>query len=932
MIPPRLSACTVLAAALLAWLSPPARAETTASVPTTAASGVTLRVATPLSIMPQFGFLPVRVSVQNQSLRAGTWKLRFLTGNPAASTGALASEFEIAAAAGENTETWYLVPLADAAPRFTLGDRPDANAGPPPPIRLVTPPPSSTAEVETRAQSKLGYGTRLNWATRMERGDRPGELIGIAVATQTISQGLETPTGRDLPLGFDAEDAIDPITGWYNRRYVYKESVPDPSGGSFPKSSFWSAVSSSLTAESAAREALAATGLLLLAPGVHQTVEVGSIETGFAGRQQAWLTTFVQTGSPRLLPLPSGLSLPPGTIVNLHGTGRTGEVVRTVTFVEPASLVPPPEAEALAAGRADTSSEEARATLVRYGFLRPSPEVRVTQVFPGTGAFVLPPQHQGARVWFESGPASRLPKPLLGSLPPDTVSYLLPGARPGEAIRCFVVAPRVRLPAPTAASGAAPGTPSQLSVTVTGPGVLGAAVVTLPGLESPKPGLALPMAISTPLAGKLRQTLYNASMRGAPNLTPIDAERLPADWRFYAPYHLVFLGGAEYVALDPARKAALRDWVLQGGLLVVEPVAVYSRMDPPLLAPRVPLELRPLGAGMMVQLSYLLDDYLAPIELDDAEEPSWIKMAEPVDLLPLLRLHQPALTLPSDEALRQPVRSPDIGGEDSASDGKWAVVILAGFALLAGPANLLVFAPAGRRHRLFFTTPLLAALFAGVFVLSILVWQGFGGWGDRAAVVMLVPGEERAVVYQDQMAATTLLGRRGFPVAESAVMTNIAVEGYDATGRAAVLERTGGDSGGDWFRNHWGSAQHLRQIVPAKGGVVVRQGAMGSTVVESTLPTTLRGFVYLEFGNRVWYAAEVPPGQAVTLRRITVRRWPPVRPAGSPYLATVLATAAQLEPGRWIAHAGTNPIAPLPTLGAITWRDRVVFTGVAAVR
>lgn len=337
---------------------------------------------------------------------------------------------------------------------------------------------------------------------------------------------------------------------------------------------------------------------------------------------------------------------------------------------------------------------------------------------------------------------------------------------------------------------------------------------------------------------------------------------------------------------------------------------------------------------MITQLSYLLDDYLAPMDIDESipDQPVWVKMAEPVELLPLLRLHQPALTLPSDEALRQPRRSSEIDAADSAGDGKWAVVILAGFALLAGPANLLFFAPAGRRHRLFLTAPLLAVLFSGALAACIVIWEGFGGTGDRAAVVMLVPGENRAVVFQDQMAGTTLLGRRSFAVPDDAAMVNLAVDGFDATGREAVLERGDGAAGGDWFRNHWGSAQHLRRIVPTTGEVKVHPGASGAMVVESTLPTTLRGFVYLEFANRVWYAAEVPAGKPVTLRRINVRRWPPVRPSGSPYLATVLASTAPLEPGRWMARSGTTPIAPLPTLGSIKWRDDVVFTGVSEVR
>jgi hypothetical protein len=907
-----------------------ARAETAVTVPTGTGSGISLRLSTPLTVMPQFGFLPLRVSIRNQLARTGTWKIRLQAGSRVAPAGELASSLEISVDAGQARDAWYFVPLADAAPRFTLGERPATNARAQPVIRPAATAAPAAAAVEAHAQAKLGFGTRLSWSSHMERGDRPGELIGVATASQIVSSDAPPMPGRELPLGFAVEDAYDPVTGWYTRRYYYKEAVPDPAGVTAPIPSFWRAVNTSVTAESAARAVLAETGLLSVPAGVRQATLVGMIASGFAGRQAAWLTTFVQTGSSRVLPLQTGPDLPPGTIVNLHGTNAPGEVVRTITFVDPERLVPPTSEEALS----PDLLEEARATLLRYGFLRPIAGVRVTTEYPGSGGFALPEQHQGSVVWFEIGPAALLPAPFFGTLPPDTVAYLLPGNSPGEAIRCFVIAPRLHLPAPTAAGGAAPGDSSSFSVVVTGTGVIGAQEVTFPDLSSAKSGLALPIAVSSSSAAKLRKTLSIGGLRGTPNLASIAADDLPADWRFYSPYHLVFLGGAEYAGLDPARRAALLDWVVQGGQLMLEPVAEYSPLDPPLVEPRVPLEQRPLGAGMVTQLSYLLDDYLAPMDIDETipDQPVWVKLAEPVELLPLLRLYQPALTLPNDEALRQPRRWPGPSAADASGDGKWAAGLLVGLALLAGPANLLFFAPAGRRHRFLVTGPLVAAGGAAVLAACVVIWEGFGGTGDRSVVVMLVPGQDRAVVFQDQMAETALLGRRTFAVPETTALANIAVEGFDATGRGAALERRGGVAGGDWFRNRWGSAQHLRQIVSVGGRVAVRPGPGGTPVVESGLTATLRSFVYLETIDRIWYAPEVPAGVPVTLRRLNVRRWPPLKPAGSPYLATVLAATAPLAPGRWMARTDTTAIAPIPTLASIAWHDDVIFTGSADAR
>ena len=57
----------LLAAAALA------QADTTYNVVTTTGSGITVRLTTPLTMLPRFGFMPVRVFVENNSERDGTW-------------------------------------------------------------------------------------------------------------------------------------------------------------------------------------------------------------------------------------------------------------------------------------------------------------------------------------------------------------------------------------------------------------------------------------------------------------------------------------------------------------------------------------------------------------------------------------------------------------------------------------------------------------------------------------------------------------------------------------------------------------------------------------------------------------------------------------------------------------------------------------------
>jgi hypothetical protein len=913
-------------------------AESNVSVPTTAGSGVTLRIATPVSTLPRFGFLPVRIQVDNQADRAGTWQIRFQSGEPDTAAGTTASRLVLTAAAHERKDIWYFVPLSEVAPAFTLGAPPATAATGALRGRTQTAAAveslSTTAGVETRARSKLvvavpaaGSAGRWQWTSRLEPGNRPGENIGIATALQSISFNEAPLTGRDLPLGFDVVDRVDPITHWTERHFLYKESLPDPTGEAAPKSSAWSTLSSSVTAEATARQALADSGLLLALPGVTEAVTVSALTSGRTGGPVAWLTTFIQSGSSRVLPVQTGLAVPPGAVINLHASTQPGEVVRTVTFVEPDALVALEDKSAAdAAVGPAVAAASARAILMRYGYLRPQPGVEISPVPPAGTNFTMPAPHAGATMWFESGPKELLPAPVFGTLPPNTAAYVLPGATPGETLRCFAVGPPAKFSTPSdAAAGASGGSPAVLAMQVTGPGVLGAADVAFSGLIAGTPSLAPPLAVSRHLAAMLRQTLYNASMRGAMNLNPVDTLSAAPDWRMWSPFHGVLITQAEYEALDAAQRDALQSWVMQGGYLYLEPT-----VEGPLTG--VPLRVTRLGAGSITLLPWTLDDYLAP-PVYDPPTMNYVKVAEPSAFLPLLQLHSLALTLPAGDAMRPAplAASTPRYGTAGATMSRWAVALLAGFALLAGPLNLVRFAPSGRRHRMFLTTPLFAGACLAALA-GVAVWgDGVGGAGDRHAVVVMVSGESRAVVYQDQSSTTGLLARRGFALESGTLLTNLAVEAYDATGRATAFERDNGTAGGDWFRHHWGTAQHLRQVSAMRGGVAVRTTGAVPTV-ESSLPAALRDFYYVDARNQPWFVAEVGPGKAVPLARATVAQWPPLNPTGSKYLETVFTAAARVEPGRWLARGASSALAPIATLEGITWHDEVVFTGVAGDR
>ena len=64
------------------------------------------------------------------------------------------------------------------------------------------------------------------------------------------------------------------------------------------------------------------------------------------------------------------------------------------------------------------------------------------------------------------------------------------------------------------------------------------------------------------------------------------------------------------------------------------------------------------------------------------------------------------------------------------------------FAVLVGPVNLFWLADASRRHRLFWSTPLISVAASLLLVGVIALQDGFGGSGERVMATLLVPDEQ----------------------------------------------------------------------------------------------------------------------------------------------------------------------------------------------
>jgi len=176
--------------------------------------------------------------------------------------------------------------------------------------------------------------------------------------------------------------------------------------------------------ETAATAVLEPTGLLDTPWGVTETI---TTKNG--------VVTFAQTGSPGALIKPPAGSLPAGVLVNLHPSLVDGQVVRTITYVDPADLAAlqePPTSRVDAYRKAVNRN---MLSLWRYGYLRENGALEITL-----------PNNFGDRdgvvttTVTETGPASLLTMPEPEALPPDTlVTVTAAAVPPGGVVRKFTV-------------------------------------------------------------------------------------------------------------------------------------------------------------------------------------------------------------------------------------------------------------------------------------------------------------------------------------------------------------------------------------------------------------------------------------------------------------------------------------------------------------
>jgi hypothetical protein len=401
----------------------------------------------------------------------------------------------------------------------------------------------------------------------------------------------------------------------------------------------------------------------------------------------------------------------------------------------------------------------------------------------------------------------------------------------------------------------------------------------------------------------------------------------PTDWRGLTGYSQLWMLGSEWAPLSEIQKRALLGWVAVGGSLYVagETVSVLDAIQPGKGSTRL------LGLGRIVH---------------QAPSPPMVTQGS------LLHGSKDLREL-STLALCQSTSSAGQGGVLGFSLLKmtlpagmiFSFILL--FGILVGPVNLFFFAPAQRRPRLFWTTPLISLLGALLLIVIMLVKDGLGGTGVRVLLATVLPEQKQMAVLQHEFSQTGLLFDRNFTVPEQEQVWLLPQSGRPgdkkdddsgyATGRQAMsYDLKAGVASGDWFRSRSEQTLLMHSLRMSRGTVSVKTSGAQPTLV-SSLSTDLAEVYVRDAEGKLWYARQVLTGQRTALTAATpqqLKDWvekKAVNQAGALVAQRVQTQVAEVEP--WFFSLAQQPEKlALPTLGSLRWaEDRAILTGPVAL-
>jgi hypothetical protein len=338
------------------------------------------------------------------------------------------------------------------------------------------------------------------------------------------------------------------------------------------------------------------------------------------------------------------------------------------------------------------------------------------------------------------------------------------------------------------------------------------------------------------------------------NGSEVNMDEAPQDWRGYSGLSQLWVEESEWLRLPKATKDAILDWVSFGGVLYVCAQDISETRQQTLQLPQALNGRRDHGAGEVRVLAW--DGKVLPLDVMMKE----IETAGTQTLRTKLGRYKTEWPLSSS-----------VGKLELRSGLIFGFIVI--FGLLVGPVNLFVLAGNGRRHRLFWTTPILSLAGSALLVMLMIFQDGLGGSGSRTVLVQLMPEQRRIAVTQEQVSKTGVLLQRAFPKVEADLMEPLVMDDYQPyENRESKYLDTGSTRSGNWFSSRAIQAQLLQTIRASRAAIefIPARDATGVPDVISSVEVPLDK-VFLMQDNEVWVAEDVGTGERKALHKIELK-------------------------------------------------------------
>lgn len=248
------------------------------------------------------------------------------------------------------------------------------------------------------------------------------------------------------------------------------------------------------------------------------------------------------------------------------------------------------------------------------------------------------------------------------------------------------------------------------------------------------------------------------------------------------------------------------------------------------------------------------------------------------------------------------------------------VIAVAG---LLGPLNIWISFRKRNSLQIIWTTPLISLGLSLLVGAGIVISDGFGGKGERALWVLLMPEQAAGMKFQEQIARTgVLLGNR-FELPEGTEIYNLPPDRSREKRQLTFSEDAPGVWSGDWFENRTVQAQALRQLRSNRASVRFQAGE--PPVVLSNVDAVFSRMLVRDAGGGLWYGENIRPGEAAGLRAVNREREKEIlgeiRTRENAYFPGPEALNAR----GWFYAESEERGAYIDTLPSIKWRDRPVW-------